>query len=88
MGSAGNDRVAVIRAMFLPDGLQRRGFGREVVRRLAMIWYDEEVVEIQGDASTEAGSAAFKSWDFDGPYQPSPDDFPQWYLKLRHRDSP
>jgi hypothetical protein len=66
IGSDGIGRVAFIRAMCLPDGLQRRGFGREVVRQLAMIWSDEWVLEIQADASTEAGSAAFKSWGFDG----------------------
>jgi hypothetical protein len=72
IGSDGIGRVAFIRAMCLPDGLQRRGFGREVVRQLAMIWSDEWVLEIQADASTEAGSAAFKSWGFDGPHQPTP----------------
>lgn len=78
----GTGKVAYITAMFLPEYLQRRGFGGAVIRTLLELWRESDVVEIQANVKTEAGAAAFSSWGFHLSLEPDM-DLPGWYYCLQ-----
>jgi hypothetical protein len=86
-GDTGAGRVAYITAIFLPESLQRRGFGRKVIHELSLRWCDDGVVEVQASAKTAAGGAALSSWGF-RPGVEDLLDLPGWYRSLRNDSRP
>jgi hypothetical protein len=81
-GSNADGTAVLLMAIYLPERLQRRRLGRQLLRELRPLWRERAATGVQAAARTAAGAAALAAWGFRLSAVSMP-DLPEWYLELR-----